>query len=174
VYEGFRIRNPMTYGHFKVVPPEGEVLDGVFLPGGTGIGHNTLALTRNREVFGDDVDVFRPERFIECSEDKKIERVQALEIIFGGGRWQCAGKAVAMMELNKIFFEVSCPFLVLLTPFLSVLSVLQLLTVCATQQLMRRFDFHLLDLNKPWEEKTYMVVQHSDMWVSITQSEEEM
>jgi len=145
VYEGFRIRNPMTYGHFKVVPPEGEVLDGVFLPGGTGIGHNTLALTRNREVFGDDVDVFRPERFIECSEDKKIERVQALEIIFGGGRWQCAGKAVAMMELNKIFFE-----------------------------LMRRFDFHLLDLNKPWEEKTYMVVQHSDMWVSITQSEEEM
>jgi len=30
-----------------------------------------------------------------------------VELIFGYGRYMCAGKVIAFLELNKIFFEVS-------------------------------------------------------------------
>lgn len=83
------------------------MLNGIFVPGGTAIGHNSLALTQNTSVFGPDVDIFRPERFMDAPEPKRAKMIQSLDIVFGGGRWTCAGKAVAMMELNKTFFEVS-------------------------------------------------------------------
>ncbi|KAI1344810.1 cytochrome P450 [Xylariaceae sp. FL0016] len=106
ILEGFRMRAPVTYGHFKRVPPGGDTLNGVYLPEGTAIGHNATVLTRREDIFGEDVDVFRPERFLECDKQKRVEMERALDIIFGGGRWMCAGKNIALMELNKIFFEV--------------------------------------------------------------------
>ena len=106
IWEGFRLRTPFTYGHYKLVPPEGDIINGIFIPGGTAIGHNTLAMARKESIFGKDVDIFRPERFLECSEAQKIEMERTLDMAFGGGRWMCAGKVVALMELNKVFFEV--------------------------------------------------------------------
>ena len=100
------MRCPSTYGFYKSVPPEGDMINGIFIPGGTAIGLNTLALTREESIFGKDVDVFRPERFLECTETKKLEMERALEIVFGGGRWKCAGKTIALMELHKVMFEV--------------------------------------------------------------------
>lgn len=62
-------------------------------------------LMRNR-IFGDDVHLFRPERFTEASDDRRAEMYRTTELVFGSGRWQCAGKSLAFMELNKVFFEV--------------------------------------------------------------------
>lgn len=62
-------------------------------------------LMRN-PIFGDDVHLFRPERFTEADENRRAEMYRTTELIFGSGRWQCAGKSLAFMELNKIFFEV--------------------------------------------------------------------
>ncbi|KAL7622829.1 hypothetical protein AAE478_006508 [Parahypoxylon ruwenzoriense] len=93
--------------YLQKVPPEGDTIAGIFVPGGTIIGYNNVGLTHDTEIFGDDVDVFRPERFLECSEEKRIEMEHAIDIVFGGGRWTCAGKQISFLELNKIFFEVS-------------------------------------------------------------------
>jgi hypothetical protein len=30
-----------------------------------------------------------------------------LELVFGHGRWQCLGRNVALIELNKVYVEVS-------------------------------------------------------------------
>lgn len=57
-------------------------------------------------IFGDDVHIFRPERFTEANDDRRAEMYRTTELIFGSGRWQCAGKSLAFMELNKVFFEV--------------------------------------------------------------------
>lgn len=52
--------------------------------------------------------MFRPERFMEAErEGHRIEMEKQVELAFGYGRWMCAGKPVAMMELSKVFFEVS-------------------------------------------------------------------
>jgi len=96
------MRAPVNYGHYKSVPPEGDTIHGVYLPGGTAIGHNSLALTRNASVFSGDIDIFRPERFLEpeCDAEMRAYRLRSLDIVFGGGRWACSGKQVALYELN--------------------------------------------------------------------------
>lgn len=67
---------------------------------------NTSAMLASTELFGEDANLFRPERFLEVDEAKRAEMQRNVELIFGTGRWMCAGKPVAHMELNKIFFEV--------------------------------------------------------------------
>src|SRR5690348_8105258 len=90
----------------KEVPPEGDTIDGIFVPGGTRIGHNTLGIMRRQDIFGDDVDLFRPERWLNISPEKRQEMVQTTELVFGYGRWGCSGKPVAFLELNKVYVEV--------------------------------------------------------------------
>lgn len=106
VWEGYRMKCPVNYGLYLAVPPEGDTINGHFVPGGTAVGHNTLALMRNERIFGADADLYRPERHLECSKETKYSMDQALDISFGGGRWMCAGKTIAAMEMNKAVFEV--------------------------------------------------------------------
>ncbi|KAI2639109.1 cytochrome P450 [Hypomontagnella submonticulosa] len=141
ILEGLRMRFPATYGHYKQVPPEGDTINGIFIPGGTAIGHNSIALTRTASIFGEDVDVFRPERFLECDEEKRMEMERAIDIAFGHGRWMCAGKRIAFMELSKVLFE-----------------------------LLRAFDFQLIYPQKAWDERTYFIPFHKNMWVRITEA----
>ncbi len=59
----------------RYVPAEGVVLHGQFIPAGTTIGVNAWVMNRNKEVFGDDVEEFRPERWI----DNPLEKVQGMK-----------------------------------------------------------------------------------------------
>lgn len=64
-------------------------------------------------MFGADADIFRPERWLEDeeegsgAEEKVAEMRRVAELVFGYGRWGCAGKMLAFMELNKVIVEVS-------------------------------------------------------------------
>jgi cytochrome P450 len=107
IYEGIRIHPPNFSLTSKRVPPEGDTLYEKFVPGGTEIAHNSWSLLRNEEIFGCDVDVFRPERFLEVNEGKRVEMERATELLFGYGRWMCAGKFIAFLEISKVVFEVS-------------------------------------------------------------------
>lgn len=93
----------------KEVPKGGDTFKGVFLPGGTRVAHSTWAVTRNQEVFGEDAEMFRPERWLEQEQadpEKRAQMARAAELVFGYGRWQCSGKTIALIELNKIFVQV--------------------------------------------------------------------
>lgn len=109
IQEGLRIWPPFTGLVMKQVPRGGDTFKGVFLPGGTRVGHSTWAVMRNREIFGADADMFRPERWLEEEQpdsEKRAQMVRTAELVFGYGRWQCSGKTVAILELNKIFVQV--------------------------------------------------------------------
>lgn len=67
---------------------------------------NCVAMMMNTEVFGPDVEVFRPERFLECDDKQKAYMLKNIDLSFGHGRWLCLGKPLAVIELNKIFVEV--------------------------------------------------------------------
>ncbi|KAI1322880.1 cytochrome P450 [Xylariaceae sp. FL0255] len=105
-YEGLRIRPVTTFRLPKDIPSEGDTLNGYFVPGGTSVGVNISSLLRSRTVFGDDANVFRPERFIEADEATRTEMQRNVELNFGYGRWMCSGKPIAWMELHKTCFEL--------------------------------------------------------------------
>jgi cytochrome P450 len=77
----------------------------MYVPGGTSIGYGGFSILRNKKIWGEDADMFRPERWLESEGIKDLE--QTWEVIFNAGRYQCLGKNIALMELNKVFVEVS-------------------------------------------------------------------
>ncbi|KAI1866402.1 hypothetical protein JX265_007703 [Neoarthrinium moseri] len=141
IYESFRMRPPATYGFYKKVPPGGETYQGKFLPEGTAIGSNFPAMVRLESVFGQDSQRFRPERFLDCSAEKKTDMIRVVELLFGYGRWQCAGKVLALVELNKIFFE-----------------------------LVRAFDWQVIYPGQAWDEEAFTATVQKDLWMSITEA----
>lgn len=110
IKEGIRIWPAATGLVSKVVPPEGDMveIDGkeMFLPGGTDIGYCAWGVHHRKAVFGDDAHIFRPERWLTAPEAKLAEMQKTGDLAFGYGKYHCLGKNVAMIELNKVFFEV--------------------------------------------------------------------
>lgn len=101
------MRPPVPIKFPKVVPPQGDTIDGKFIPGGTAVGWNLVPLMRSPRHWGHDSEMFRPERFSDADEDARMSMERLVEMAFGHGRFACAGKPLAFMELNKIYFEVS-------------------------------------------------------------------
>ncbi|KAL7622501.1 hypothetical protein AAE478_008008 [Parahypoxylon ruwenzoriense] len=67
---------------------------------------NFFSLLRSKAVFGEDADIFRPERFLEIDERARAELQRHVELAFSYGRWVYAGKPIALMELNGVYFEL--------------------------------------------------------------------
>jgi cytochrome P450 len=111
IKEGIRIHPPVTDQIPKRVPDEGEtvVVDGksVFLPGGTNISYAAWPLHLSKDIFGDDAEEFRPERWLLEENEKRLAVMNRThELIFGYGKYQCLGRPVALMEIGKTVFEV--------------------------------------------------------------------
>ncbi|CAJ2513960.1 Uu.00g020790.m01.CDS01 [Anthostomella pinea] len=141
VYEGLRMR-PATVGMLsKMVPPNGDTIQGKFIPGGTPIGMNLALALRSKSCFGEDADVFRPERFLEKDEKTRGEMQHNVDLTFGYGRWLCAGKYIAMMELNKTYFE-----------------------------LFRAFDFQVMHPEKPMSSSSHVLFTDKNFHVRVTET----
>jgi len=61
-------------------------------------------------------------------------------MVFGYGKYQCLGKNVAYMELNKVFVE-----------------------------LLRRFEFGIVDPSEPWKSFNAGLFLQSGMWLRVTE-----
>ncbi|CCC10483.1 unnamed protein product [Sordaria macrospora k-hell] len=95
----------------RIVPAESLGLalpDGSVVPGGSMIGMNPYIVGRNKGVFGEDADVFNPDRWLqrqEESDEQYKERRSLYEtasIAFGGGSRICLGRNLSQMELYKV------------------------------------------------------------------------
>jgi cytochrome P450 len=151
IREALRIHPPVVNIFSRVVPKDGDAVtvDGksYYLPGGTRIGYAAWSLHRNNKaVYGEDAHVFRPERwFVSESDPDGKERLARMiktnDIVFGYGRWHCLGKTVAMIEIHKVVFE-----------------------------LLRNFDFALINPEKPWTKiDTMGLFAIREMWVQVTE-----
>lgn len=138
INEGLRMVPPAITGFPKKVPAGGDTLCGEFVPEGTDIFVNLWSMLRNKEVFGQDAEVFRPERFVECNEEKRIELLKSIDLAFGHGRWQCPGKTLAWLELNKIFVEI-----------------------------LRTCDLQIVNPQAPWRCRGYSSFLIDDFWVRL-------
>ncbi|KAI0903056.1 hypothetical protein F4823DRAFT_620123 [Ustulina deusta] len=65
---------------------------------------------------------------------------QVVDQVFGWGRWQCLGKQIALLELNKVIVE-----------------------------LLRHFNFEVVNPERPWERLDVTLWVVSDCWVRVTE-----
>ncbi|KAI1871211.1 uncharacterized protein JN550_004656 [Neoarthrinium moseri] len=98
----------------RYVPESGLSLpDGSYVPPGTAVGINPYVVGRNQLIWGDDADVYRPERWLrghtpgtktetEESYRERLRLFNASDLTFGGGSRVCIGRSFALMEVYKI------------------------------------------------------------------------
>jgi cytochrome P450 len=77
IKEAGRMHPPFGLHLERVVPPEGDTICGQPLPGGTVIGISGWAVHRNKETFGEDADIWKPERWL-CDEAQRRKMERAL------------------------------------------------------------------------------------------------
>lgn len=91
----------------KIAPLGGDTIKGTYYPEGVEVAICDDAICRNKALFGQDADIFRPERWLEADTLTYRAYYQAVDTVFGSGRYLCLGKHIAMMELYKTIFEVN-------------------------------------------------------------------
>lgn len=100
IQESFRLHPAVGMTQEKVVPAQGLDIAGHYIPGNTIVGCNPWVLQRCPEIFGDDSDTFRPERWLEASTDQ-LRDMRAAMFQFGGGSRTCIGKHIALFSIYK-------------------------------------------------------------------------
>lgn len=70
IKEAMRLHPSIGFPLERVVPAGGAELCGQNLPAGTIVGVLPPLINRNREVFGEDAEVFRPERWRDANADR--------------------------------------------------------------------------------------------------------
>ncbi|KAI0477768.1 cytochrome P450 [Xylariaceae sp. FL0804] len=130
VKEAFRLHPAAGLPLERIVPPGGAEIAGRHVPGGTVVGCSAWVIHRRPEVFGDDVDVFRPERWLvdddasaaagaaggpggREAEERRIREMNGTMFQFGMGSRTCIGKNISLLEIYKVVpsllrrFEIS-------------------------------------------------------------------
>ncbi|KAK6005954.1 hypothetical protein QM012_006364 [Aureobasidium pullulans] len=142
INESLRIHGNLGLVNERVVPKGGAVIEGYKLPAGTIVGINPWVIHRNPEIFGPDVEVFRPARWIDSPEEQINEMKRNL-FSFGAGPRMCIGKNIAMMQICKFIVEF-----------------------------YRAFDAKLSHPEQEWHVVGNWVTKQSNMDMEITQHKE--
>ncbi|KAL5340520.1 cytochrome P450 [Aspergillus crustosus] len=150
IRESMRL-NPGIAMVFERVAPEGgyTLPDGRYIPAGTKVGISPAVTNRDYAVFGEDADLFRPDRWLKRdgeSDEGYQERHRRIndtcDFVFGGGGRICMGRYLAMLEIKKL-----------------------IATLYST------FDLHLVNPKHEWKYRNAWFVYQSDMPMTITRRE---
>lgn len=106
VRETFRF-SPSTTQFPRYASEGGLVLNGQFVPAGTSVSASPWILHRNQDMYGADADMFRPDRWLEASEEK-LQLWDKYDFRWGYGARKCLGKNIALMEMYKATVQVRC------------------------------------------------------------------
>ena len=115
IKEAFRLHPAPGLPLERVVPVDGIEICGQFIPGGTIVGCSAWVIHRRPEIFGEDVEIYRPERWLEANKESK-KSMEGCMIHFGMGPRTCIGKNISLLEIYKLVpsflrrFEVRSPY----------------------------------------------------------------
>ncbi|ROV94565.1 hypothetical protein VMCG_08146 [Cytospora schulzeri] len=111
VREALRILPGVSMPLERYVPQGGYRLsDGSLLPEGSIVGLNPYILCRNKDVYGQDAEDFRPERWLrdeaggetEKQFEERLAAMNSADLTFGGGRRTCIGKHLGLFQVYKV------------------------------------------------------------------------
>lgn len=101
IQESFRLHPAAGLILERITPPQGMDILGEHIPGGVIVGCNPWVVHRRPEVFGQDVDAFRPERWLEAKPEQ-LRDMKATMFQFGAGARTCIGKNISLLEIYKL------------------------------------------------------------------------
>lgn len=101
VKETMRYFPPFAFGIDRVVPAGGTVIAGVPLPAGAEVGAQVESLHRDYCIFGKDADTYRPDRWIEASDEQRSLMERSF-LGFSTGKRVCLGMHIAILEMKKV------------------------------------------------------------------------
>lgn len=108
IQEAFRMHPAPGLPLERIVPPEGAEIAGHFIKGGTIVGCSAWVIHRRPEIFGQDVEVYRPERWLPeegkdaDAEARRIKEMNGMMFQFGMGSRTCIGKNISLLEIYKV------------------------------------------------------------------------
>lgn len=92
----------------RYVPEGGLNVSGYHIPQGVIVGMNPWIIGANRDVYGQDAAVFRPERWLQeegetaAEYEARLQRMNTCDLTFGAGSRICTGKNLALFEVYKV------------------------------------------------------------------------
>lgn len=96
IKEAMRLHPSVAFTMPRISPaPEGLLINNVRIPPGYRIGINAYILHRDRSVFGEDAERFRPQRWLSVSSPERLNTMNQCMLHFGGGTRTCIGKNVS-------------------------------------------------------------------------------
>ncbi|SLM40221.1 cytochrome p450 family protein [Lasallia pustulata] len=98
MYEALRCHPAVGMSLPRVTPSGGIEIDNRFIPEGTVIGVNPWVVHRDSQVYGEDVEAFRPDRWLK-DDTGDTER---FFFAFGSGARMCLGRNLSWMEMSKL------------------------------------------------------------------------
>lgn len=99
--EGMRLHPIVGQVLERCVPKGGDNLCGHYLPEGTVVGIHAWVIHHDPNIFGEDHEDFRPERWIDNSTEK-LKTMEKCFLAFGAGSRVCLGIHLSMMEMGKL------------------------------------------------------------------------
>ncbi|PYI26716.1 cytochrome P450 [Aspergillus indologenus CBS 114.80] len=138
VSEATRLHPSIVYQLLRRPPsPGGLTVAGHTIPAGTTVGISPRAQNRDRAVWGEDADCFRPERWLD--DPGRARYFESVSMTFGGnGPRMCIGRNIALVEIFK--------FLALM---------------------LHTFDIELVDSTRPWRLETFWFAYQHEMYVRL-------
>lgn len=107
IKESMRLYPSFTVAWPREVPKGGCEIAGVFVPGGTDVGVPAYVSNRDKDVFGEDAEEFRPERWLPLDSGRSKEMEKWMFTFgFANGSRGCMGKHLALLEINLAVLEV--------------------------------------------------------------------
>lgn len=75
----------------KIPPAQGDTIKGIYFAPNTEVAVNDESMCHDTAVFGEDANVYRPDRWMEAeaNAEKKLRFRHTVDTVFGSGRFQC-------------------------------------------------------------------------------------
>lgn len=142
IKEAFRLHPAAGLPLERIVPEPGAEIAGQYVKGGTIVGCSAWIIHRRPEIWGEDVDDFRPERWLvdeklkgeeKIEQERRVREMNGMMFQFGMGARTCIGKNISLLEIYKV-----------------------------VPSLLRRFDIRFKDPNQEWKLVNAWFVKQSN------------
>ena len=138
IKEALRLNPALALPLERVVPPSGLQLDDTWLPPGTIVGINPWVLQREKRIFGEEAEMWNPDRWLD-QDTAKTKYMEQHLLAFGAGKRTCLGRNIAMLELSKV-----------------------------VPALVMRYDMSLKDPDRTWKITSAFAVKQDGLDVVLT------